>query len=144
MRWPWAIAIYLCCGTAHAQAVTEIWRCVDADGKRHYTNSKKEMAGMKCELVRSQINVAPPFTKPPARGTAGFTQESAKDRANARERQREILEKELATEEAALAKARQALAEGEATRTGDERNYARVLERLQPLKEQIGRASCRE
>lgn len=124
-------------GTAHAQGVTEIWRCVDADGKRHYTNSKKETAGMKCELVTSQINVAPPLTKPPARGSAGFPKESAKDSANARERQREILEKELASEEAALAKARQALAEGEATRTGDERNYARVLERLQPLRESV-------
>src|SRR5262245_48006499 len=138
MRWPWgALAIFVCCGSAHAQPVTEIWRCVDGDGKRHYTNSRKdkETAGMKCELVTSQINVAPPLTKPPPRGS--FPRESAKDSASAKERQREILQRELAAEEVALSKAKQALAEGEATRTGDERNYARVLERLQPLKESV-------
>jgi chromosome segregation ATPase len=52
-------------------------------------------------------------------------------------RQRDILEKELAAEQEDLAKARQALAEQEAVRSGDERNYARVLERLQPFKDRI-------
>jgi septal ring factor EnvC (AmiA/AmiB activator) len=56
---------------------------------------------------------------------------------NARERQREILQGELASEREALTRARQALAEQEAVRTGDERNYARVQERLQPFKDTI-------
>jgi len=124
--------------TVHAQTVTEIWRCVDNDGRRHYTNSKKETAGMKCELVTSQINVAPPLTKPPPRASSSnFPRESPTQSASARERQREILQKELASEEAALAKARQALAEQEAQRSGDERNYARVLERLQPFRDSV-------
>jgi hypothetical protein len=123
--------------TAHAQQVTEIYRCVGADGRRHYTNSKKETGGMKCELVTSQINVAPPLAKPPARTRSDFPRETARDSASARERQRDILEKELASEEQALSKARQALAEQEAVRGGDERNYARVLERLQPYKDSV-------
>jgi septal ring factor EnvC (AmiA/AmiB activator) len=125
---------------ANGQQVTEIYRCVDADGRRHYTNAKKETAGMKCELVTSQINVAPPFSKPQAstaRTPSGFPRESAKDSANARERQREILEKELTAEQQALVKAKQALAEQESVRSGDERNYARVQERLQPFKDTI-------
>ena len=132
------VAAALCAVTVHAQTVTEIWRCIDNDGRRHYTNSKKETAGMKCELVTSQINVAPPLTKPPPRASSSnFPRETARDSQTARERQREILQKELASEETALARARQALAEQEGQRSGDERNYARVLERLQPLKDSV-------
>jgi septal ring factor EnvC (AmiA/AmiB activator) len=130
------LATVLCAMTVHAQTVTEIYRCIDADGRRHYTNSKKETAGMKCELVTSQINVAPPLTKPPPRAS-NFPRETARESATARERQREILQKELASEEAALVRARQALAEQESQRSGEERNYARVLERLQPLKDSV-------
>lgn len=137
MHRAWAVAFVLFCGMTHAQQVTEIYRCVDSDGRRHYTNSKKETSGMKCELVTSQINVAPPFSKPTAKAPSSFPRESARESTNARERQREILEKELASEEQALSKARQALAEQEAVRSGDERNYARVQERLQPFKETV-------
>lgn len=113
---------------------TEIFKCVDASGRASYTNDKRETAGKTCEVVTTQINVAPP-PKPASR--AGFPRESAADRVSASARQRDILEKELATEQADLAKARQALAEQEAVRSGDERNYARVLERLQPFKDRI-------
>jgi hypothetical protein len=55
----------------------------------------------------------------------------------AKGRQRDILEQELAREEGLLAKARQSLSEQEAIRNGDERNYARVIERLQPFKDDV-------
>jgi len=79
--------------------------------------------------------VAPPPPKQTRQN--GFPKESAADRANAKGKQREILEQELANEEANLAKAKEALAEQESVRTGDERNYARVLERLQPFKDRV-------
>jgi septal ring factor EnvC (AmiA/AmiB activator) len=134
-----ALVLGLAAMNANGQQVTEIYRCVDADGRRHYTNAKKETAGMKCELVTSQINVAPPVSKPqaPVRTPSSFPRETSKDSANARERQREILEKELTAEQQALVKAKQALAEQESVRSGDERNYARVQERLQPFKDTI-------
>ena len=119
---------------AQAQGRTEIYKCVDASGRASYTNDKRETAGRKCELVTTQINVAP-APKPQAR--PGFPRESFADRANAKGRQREILEKELAAEQADLVRARQALAEQESVRSGDERNYARVLERLQPYKDRV-------
>lgn len=118
---------------AHAQR-TEIFKCVDASGRASYTNDKRETEGKQCEVVTTQINVAPP-PKPPSQ--RAFPRESASDRLSATSRQRDILEKELAAEEQDLAKARQALAEQEAVRSGDERNYARVLERLQPFKDRI-------
>jgi hypothetical protein len=139
MHRAWALGILVVWGSAYGQQTTEIWRCVDAEGRRHYSNSKRENAGMKCELVTSQINIAPPFTPPPpqARTPANFPRETPRQSQSARERQREILERELAAEQKALDQAKQALAEQESVRTGEERNYARVLERLQPYKESV-------
>ena len=120
---------------ALAQGPTEIHRCIDADGRKHYTSSIKGYERMKCELVtRQQVNVAP--AQKSAR-PGNFPRESSADRASAKGRQREILEQELAQEQQALSTARQALAEQEAVRSGDERNYARVLERLQPYQETV-------
>jgi len=119
-------------GAAHAQ-VTEIYKCIDASGRPLYTSDKKETAGKKCELVSREVNVVPAQKLSPR----SFPKESPQARATAKERQRGILEKELATEEQLLEKAKQALAEQEAIRTGDERNYARVLERLQPYRDNV-------
>jgi len=113
---------------------TEIFKCVDASGRASYTNDKRETSGKTCEVVTTQINVAPPAKPAPK---AGFPRESASERVGASARQRDILERELAAEQDDLARARQALAEQEAVRSGDERNYARVLERLQPFKDRI-------
>jgi hypothetical protein len=119
---------------------TEIFKCVDATGRASYTNDRRETAGKQCEVVTTQINVAPApqqQAKPKARPREEFPRETEKERSSAAGRQREILQKELAAEEEGLAKAKQALAEQEAMRFGDERNYARVLERLQPYKDRI-------
>ena len=133
------LAAVLVAAPARAQ-VTEIWKCKGADGHWTYTNDRNEAERQKCEIVTRQVNVAPAQKAPPqTRNTrpGDFPKESPADRASARERQREILEKELATEQAGLAKAKQTLAEQEQIRSGDERNYARVLERLQPYKDSI-------
>ena len=125
---------------AHAQR-TEIFKCRDGAGRWTYTDDARRAEKEKCELVTTHINVAPPPSVPPvrqqARSPSSFPRESPSDRANAKGRQRDILEKELATEEQDLAKAKQALVEQESVRSGDERNYAKVLERLQPLKDRV-------
>src|SRR5438445_12074023 len=134
----------LVAGPARAQQVTEIFKCRGADGHWTYTNDRREGEKMKCEVVTRQVNVAP--APPPQRATAPaarggrpseFPRESASERTTARERQRQILEQELANEQSALAKATQDLAAPEAGRSGDERNYARVEERLQPYKDTV-------
>ena len=48
-----------------------------------------------------------------------------------------ILEQELANEEQLLNQAKKELAEQESTRLGNERNYQRVLERLEPYKKKV-------
>src|SRR5881396_2427563 len=137
MHRPWALGwmvIGVLAAPAYAQ-VTEIYKCVDGTGRPLYTSDKRDTAGKKCDLVSREINVVPaqqiPVQRPSASSSrSGFPRESASDRASAKERQREILEKELATEQ-------QLLAEQESVRSGDERNYARVLERLQPYKDSL-------
>ncbi|HET7197533.1 MAG TPA: DUF4124 domain-containing protein [Burkholderiales bacterium] len=129
---------------AHAQtgpnggSVTEIWKCRSADGRWTYTNDRREAEKQKCEVVTRQVNIAPlPPQRPPAARPGGFPRESAAERERRSSNSREILEKELATEEQALAKARQDLAAQEEVRYGNERNYERVLERLQPYKDSV-------
>jgi chromosome segregation ATPase len=129
-----------------AAQVTEIFKCRDAQGRWTYTNDRRQAEKQKCEQVTTQVNVAP-AQKAGAAGAAGgkptsaspshFPRESSADRASGKSRQREILEQELASEESALSQARQALAEQESVRTGNERNYARVEERLKPFQEAV-------
>lgn len=122
----------------HAQSVTEIYKCVDPNGRPLYTSDRRDTAGKKCELVSREVNVVPAAKAPPrAASPANFPKESAGERTAAKDRQREILEQELANEQKLLADARQKLAEQESVRSGDERNYAKVLERLQPFKDSV-------
>jgi septal ring factor EnvC (AmiA/AmiB activator) len=122
---PWAV---------HAQ-VTEIYKCVEPNGRPLYTSDKRETVGKKCQLVSREVNVVSIPGKPGAKGA--FPRESFEQRASARERQRDVLQKELSTEEQDLLKAKKELAEQESVRTGEERNYARVQERLQKYKDVI-------
>jgi hypothetical protein len=130
---------------AHAQGggeIQTIWRCTDANGKTHVTNVKDETTGKDCKVIQTQrVNVLPPQapTQKPAasKSPAGFPKESSGDRANARDRQKATLASELAAEEALLAKAKAELTEQESIRLGDERNYAKVLERLQKYKDNV-------
>lgn len=130
---------------ARAQAAPEgtIWSCRDKDGRTHVTNLREDTTGKDCRVIRqTRVQVVPapasgakPASKPAA-GTS-FPREDSQSRASARDRQREILEGELAQEEKLLEQARKELEEQESVRYGDERNYARVLERLQKYKDAV-------
>jgi hypothetical protein len=128
---------------AQSQAAGEMqttWRCLDTSGRIHFTNIKEETAGKECKVVATQrVTVMPP--QPPAKSAAkppaGFPKESAGQRASAKDRQRATLESELASEEALLVKARAELAEQESIRMGDEKNYAKVIERLQKYRDNV-------
>ena len=143
MYWGWLLGAALLglpamSALAQAQGVTEIFKCRNSEGQVTYTNDRRQAEKQKCELVTSQINVAPP-SRPSGSGRVSdsFPRETPGASTAARERQREILERELAAERAQLGQAKQALAEQETVRSGDERNYARVLERLQPFRETV-------
>ena len=128
--------------TAQGTKEITIWSCRDKDGRTHVTNLKEDTTGKNCKVVQqSRVQVVPAASqaaKPGAKpGPTAFPREDSQARAAAKSRQREILEKELAREQALLEQARKELAEQEAVRYGDERNYAKVLERLQKYKDSV-------
>src|SRR5438034_899502 len=120
MHHPWALGwmvIGVLAAPAYAQ-VTEIYKCVDTTGRPLYTSDKRDTAGKKCALVSREVNVVPgqkPNTGKPtasaSRELGRFPRETPAQAATAKGRQREILQKELESEQTALAKAQQELSQ---------------------------------
>ena len=121
---------------ARAQ-VENIWSCKDPSGRTHVTNLKEDTTGKDCRIVQQQRVTVVPAVKPGAKSPAGFPRESSSDRASSKAKQRDTIERELTQEDSMLADAKKKLAEQEAVRSGDEKNYARVLERLKPYKDTV-------
>ena len=118
----------------------DIYECVDASGNKRFTNIKAEAKGCKV-LIVAPTNTVPGPTKPQG-GKAIATPSSFPRVDTDTQRQRDserrrILEQELGNEERLLAQARKELAEQEAVRLGSERNYQKVLDRLEPYKRKV-------
>lgn len=115
-----------------AQAQGEIYKCPDASGRPTYTNVKRETAGKNCTMVSREVSVVPaiPVARPiPAKAAGPLLSRD--------ESRRKILENELESEQKLLSDARQRLADQEGVRTGEERNYVRVQERLKPYQQTV-------
>lgn len=125
-------------------AWADIYKCEDDAGHVTYTNQKPSSKGCKM-LSRDQ-----PVTTVPGSGSSSGSKAAAKqptpssfprvDGNTQKQRdndRRTILEKELATETQNLEAAKKELAAQEAVREGDEKNYQRVLDRLQPYKDKV-------
>jgi len=126
-----------------APAWGDTFKCVDANGRATYTNIKEETKAKNCTLVMREISVVP--AAPAARAAAanpspaGFPKVDAATQKNRDGARRRILEEELGGEEKALAQAKVELTEQEGIRTGDERNYQKVLDRLQKYRDEVER-----
>lgn len=113
---------------AHA----DIFKCVDAEGRTTYTNSPASSRG--CTPLRTDQAVS--SIPAPARAPAAAPQASpsafprvAPEAQRARDdTRRQVLEKELAGEEQALAAARQALADEERRDAPEDRNIRRTAQ----------------
>ncbi len=123
-------------GPARAQQIQTLWSCKDKDGRTLFTSQKADTAGKECKVISEErVSSAAPAAK--AKSPANFPRETASERVAAKTRQRETLERELSQEESMLADSRKKLAEQEAIRTGDEKNYQRVLDRLKPYQDTV-------
>jgi hypothetical protein len=126
-----------------APARGDTFKCVDAMGRATYTNITAETRGKKCTLVMREISVVPAVR--PARTAKAtptpqnFPKVDPATQKNRDAGRRRILEEELGAEQQALAQTKAELARQESIRTGDERNYQRVLDRLQPYKDDVER-----
>jgi hypothetical protein len=126
-----------------APARGDTFKCIDAGGRATYTNMKDETRGKNCSVVMREISVVPALA--PARNAAanpspaGFPKVDPATQKNRDGARRKILEDELSGEEKALAQAKTELTEQESIRNGGEKNYQRVLDRLQTYKDEIER-----
>ena len=127
---------------AFAPAVcADIYECIDPNGNKRFTNIKAEAKGCKVLNVPDLNTV--PSPKPPASGKAAApTPQNFPKVEPDLQRQRDldrrrILEQELSSEEKLLGQAKKELTEQEAVRLGSERNYQKVLDRLEPYKKRV-------
>ena len=116
-------AVLLCTAAA---AVAAPVKCVDAKGKILYID-EADAGTLKCQPVTGSTVIVP-HDKP------SRTPAVAPDNSLEEKRQR------VAAAETRLDEAKQRLAEQEAIREGNEKNYARVLERLKPFQDAVNAA----
>jgi hypothetical protein len=137
------IVVSLVLALLAAPTLAETCKYVDKDGHTIYSNVPIKNA-RKIVCFQPPAPVAtetPPPTPTPAPAVKPPDNTKARvDASTQRKRddeRRQILEEELAREQDALSEARRALAEQESIRSGDERNYQRVLDRLKPYQETV-------
>ena len=123
-----------------------LYECVDQNGNKRFTNIPAEAKG--CRVLATApappapsapVGPAPKASTkaPPVATPSNFPRvdrELQRSRDNDRLR---ILEQELGTEQKLLDQARQELSAQESVRLGSERNYQRVLDRLEPFQKRV-------
>jgi hypothetical protein len=124
-----------------AAARADIYECVDANGNKRFTNIKAEAKGCKVlNIATTNVVPAPKGAKPQDKGAATPSTFPRVDAETQRQRdtdRRRILEHELSNEERLLAEAKKELSDQESVRLGNERNYQRVIDRLEPYKKKV-------
>ncbi len=129
------VLLALCAGPAAA----EIYKCADAAGNITYSN----MQGRNCKRLNGDMPTLSSGSRPHGNGAAsnsspaGFPKVDGPTQKARDDDRRRILDQEVAAEQKNLEQARRELTEQEAIRNGDERNYQRVLDRLQPFKDRV-------
>jgi hypothetical protein len=130
-------------------AQAQIYKCVDEQGRKTYTDSPTGKSG--CKLLETAVGFAAPAPRPdqparprtaaaPATSPADFPRiDNAQQRARDDDR-RAILNEELRSEEKRLADLRREYNNGEPERIGGEKNYQKYLDRVAGMKDNIGRS----
>lgn len=135
------LSLVLICPAVAAQA--ETCKYVDSEGRVIYSNTpnnpprnaKKE----KCfaDPAPRPAPAQPAAADKPRPERGDFPKVDGNTQKKRDDDRRRILEEELAEEQQRLEDAKRELAEQEAVRTGDERNYQRFLDRVQPYRDTV-------
>ena len=116
----------------------ELYECTDANGQKLFTNVKSQAKG--CKLLDIGPMNTVPAPKPPGKtapAPANFPKVDADTQKQRDADRRRILEQELDNEQKLLGQAQKDLAEQESIRLGSEKNYQRVLDRLEPYQQKV-------
>jgi len=134
----WALLLTIASMAVPSRA--ETCKYVDDEGRVIYSNTPNNPP-KGAKMVRCFSDPAPrpapQESKPQAGAREGFPKVDGQTQKKRDDERRRILERELADEQQLLEAARQKLAEQEAIRTGDERNYQRYLDRVQPFRDAV-------
>ena len=138
-------AFLLFFGASLTVAADVMYQCIDEDGHRSFSNINLSSKTMKCSpMDLGPAHVPATSSAKPSSGSAArrptpgnFPRVNAGDQKSRDTDRRRILETELLSEQGNLEQARKELAEQEAVRLGNERNYQKVLDRLQPYQNRV-------
>lgn len=117
-----------------------IYKCTDANGGTLISNTRVDKS---CKPVVSGPDSSVPAPRAKAPGATANPSPSSfpkvqEDTQKSRDTdRRRILEQEMSGEQRNLEQAKKELVEQEAIRSGDERNFQRVLDRVQPYKDRV-------
>jgi phage shock protein A len=133
------VAVFLVVALLQPAAWAETCKYLDSEGRVIYSNTPnsppKGATKVKCFDDPSPKSAPANASNPE---TGGKLPRVSEDTQKTRDSQRRrILEQELADETAQLAQAKEDLAAQEAVRNGNERNYERFLERVQPYRDAV-------
>jgi hypothetical protein len=141
-------------------AQAQIYRCESAGGVVEYSNAAPSGTARNCKPMdlppvttipapKLPPSATAPGAEPrggpapggsPGASAAGFPRVDAASQRSRDTDRRRILEDELRKEEVRLDELRQEFNNGEPERRGDERNYQKYLDRVQRLRDDIGRS----
>ncbi|HKQ24535.1 MAG TPA: DUF4124 domain-containing protein [Burkholderiales bacterium] len=134
----WALLLAIASSALLARA--ETCKYVDNEGRVIYSNTPnnppKGAKMVKC-FNEPASRPAPQETKPKSEAREGLPKVDGQTQKKRDDERQSILQTELADEQQQLEAARQKLAEQEAIRTGDEQNYQRYLDRVQPYRDAV-------
>jgi hypothetical protein len=127
----------LALGAAAGPLHADMWECDEPGGGKRFTNIKTDAKGCKQLTVTPNV-VSSPLPTGKGTPTPGDFPKVAPQVQQQRDGDRKkILETELINEERNLQAAKRELAEQENTRLGSERNYQRVIDRLEPYQKKV-------
>ncbi len=140
------LAVFLALSLLQSVAWAETCKYLDSEGRVIYSNTPnsppKGATKVKCFESPSPKpapgNAKDSDSKPGTSDTRAKLPRVSGDTQKTRDdERRRILEQELADETKQLAQAKEQLAGQEAVRSGNERNYERFLERVQPYRDAV-------
>jgi hypothetical protein len=137
------MAIFLALALTQSTAWAETCKYLDSEGRIIYSNTPNTPPKGSSKVKCFEDPVGRPAPPPPqnsdanAAGSPKTTRISPDTQKSRDVDRRRILQQELADETQQLAQAKVQLAEQEAVRNGNERNYERVLERLKPYQDAV-------
>jgi hypothetical protein len=133
--------LLLSCALPSVPAYADIYKCVDDAGRVTYSNVEtRGCQKMNLDPISTIPGPKPAPSGKPAAATptpSGFPKVDGDTQRKRDSDRRKILGQELSNEERNLEQARKELTDQEAVRFGDERNYQKVLDRLQPYKDKV-------